>query len=651
MFLSNFLSNLTLSRGNAFIWDSKIKNLKIITHFRFIDLDLLIGIERQKKTIYDNTINFAEGNFTNNALLWGSRGNGKSSLIKSVFNEINKKNKNLKLIQLNKNNIFDIEIIYEKYANLKNYNFIIFIDDLSFEKIDSDYKIIKSTLDGSIQNQPKNIVLYVTSNRRHLMPRDMIENERSSAIHTDESVEEKISLSDRFGLWIGFHNLSQDDFISLLQYAKAKNITIIPQLSFPSHARASIVSMDVRRNRLIALGDDEGAEMYALSDPNDNSVYQSAQLYNDNTINICMESSYRFFDKVVAEVAAMYQKANVRLKQFSIGADELPYGVWEGSPRCINFATGTANDVDLESLYNDALLRLKSSIEKHGAVMSGWEDFLLVHSKNSQSETKLKDERFDYNVIPYSWNNTWGGGREDMVYKLANAGFKTVMSNSSAFYFDMANDNDMDAFGLNWSGYVDYFDTWAIDPQDIFANRALNRKHNITSDYILKTTKLKPNKQDNLIGIQSQLWTETVTSETILDQMLLPNLIVFAERAWAKKPYWISDQSSAQEHKMTKYWNQFLNVMGKRTLPVINNLFPDFYHDLPKPGGIIKNDSLFVRSPFPGMRVHYTLDGSTPSPSSKAYHHPISVNPDNVVVLRSFDNQLKGGKSITVLRE
>ena len=225
MFLSNFLSNFTLSRGNAFIWDSKIKNLKIITHLRFIDLDLLIGIERQKKTIYDNTLNFAEGNFTNNALLWGSRGNGKSSLIKSVFYEINKKNKNLKLIQLNKNNIFDIEIIYEKYASLKNYNFIVFIDDLSFEKIDSDYKIIKSTLDGSIQNQPKNIVLYVTSNRRHLMPRDMIENERSSAIHTDESVEEKISLSDRFGLWIGFHNISQNDFVKIIsKYCEKFNL-------------------------------------------------------------------------------------------------------------------------------------------------------------------------------------------------------------------------------------------------------------------------------------------------------------------------------------------------------------------------------------------------------------------------------------------
>ena len=140
----------------------------------------------------------------------------KLSVIKSVFNQISKDYRFLRLIQLNKNNIEDIEIIYSIIRKLNDFRFIIFIDDLSFEKIDSDYKIIKSTLDGSIQNQPKNIILYVTSNRRHLMPRDMIDNERSSAIHTDESVEEKISLSDRFGLWIGFHNISQDVFLSLI---------------------------------------------------------------------------------------------------------------------------------------------------------------------------------------------------------------------------------------------------------------------------------------------------------------------------------------------------------------------------------------------------------------------------------------------------
>ncbi len=216
MFFNNFLIKSSLSLNKSFIWNSHSKKLKGIKIFKSVNINLLVGINRQKDTLLKNTINFANGNFTNNALLWGSRGNGKSSLIKSVFSEVNKINKNLKLIQLNKNNIFDIEIIYEKLGKFNNFRLILFIDDLSFEKIDSDYKIIKSTLDGSIQNQPDNILLYVTSNRRHLMPRDMIENERSSAIHTDESVEEKISLSDRFGLWIGFHNLSQSDYIEII---------------------------------------------------------------------------------------------------------------------------------------------------------------------------------------------------------------------------------------------------------------------------------------------------------------------------------------------------------------------------------------------------------------------------------------------------
>ena len=361
-----------------------------------------------------------------------------------------------------------------------------------------------------------------------------------------------------------------------------------------------------------------------------------------------MESSFTFFDKVVEEVAAMYREADVSFKQFGIGADELPYGVWEGSPICHNSVNGNLTGLDFESLYNSALLRLKETVERHGAIMSGWEDFLLVHSKNSQSETKLKEERFNYGVIPYSWNNTWRGGREDMIYKLANAGFKTVMSNSSAFYFDMANDNDMDAFGLSWSGYVDYFDTWAIDPQDIFANSVLNKKHNIQTDYISKTTKLKPSKRDNLIGIQSQLWTDTVTNDTILDQMLIPNLIVFAERAWAKQPNWISNTPAKQEQKMMKDWNRFLNLLGKRTLRILNHQFPKFIYDLPKPGGIIKNDSLYVRSPFPGLEVRYSLDGSVPNHTSKIYQHPILVDFDEVVVLRSFDAQLNGGKPISV---
>ena len=216
-FFANILINSQINKYNAFVRNSDRKILNPINKINTIDLQLLIGIDKQKKTLLENTHNFAKGNFTNNALLWGARGNGKSTLIKSIFASLSKDYKELKLLQLNKNDIFDIEFLYTFIVRFKNKRFIIFVDDLSFEKVDNEYKIIKSTLDGSIQNQPTNIILYVTSNRRHLMPRDMIDNERSSAIHTDESVEEKISLSDRFGLWLGFHNLSQNEYLEMIK--------------------------------------------------------------------------------------------------------------------------------------------------------------------------------------------------------------------------------------------------------------------------------------------------------------------------------------------------------------------------------------------------------------------------------------------------
>ena len=216
-FFSDLIIQNKIRKNEAFIWNSEKKKLKPINYIKVIKLKLIVGVERQKETLINNTKNFSLGNFTNNALLWGARGNGKSTLIKSIFKTISKENKYLKLIQLNKNDIFNIKEIYLLLGRFSNYRFIIFIDDLSFEKIDSEYKIIKSTLDGSIESQPTNIVLYVTSNRRHLMPRDMIDNERSSAIHTNESVEEKISLSDRFGLWIGFHNLSQFEYLNIIK--------------------------------------------------------------------------------------------------------------------------------------------------------------------------------------------------------------------------------------------------------------------------------------------------------------------------------------------------------------------------------------------------------------------------------------------------
>tara|TARA_Y100000741_G_scaffold358921_1_gene338801 strand:+ start:1527 stop:2333 length:807 start_codon:yes stop_codon:yes gene_type:complete len=216
-FIKSFLTKKFLKDNKYFYWDSGEKNFKIIKKLKSVNLNILVGIDKQKNIIFNNTINFAKGNLTNNALLWGSRGNGKSSLIKSIFNEVSQEYNNLKLIQLNKDDLNNITNIYTTINKFEKMRFIIFIDDLSFETINNDYKIIKSTLDGSIINQPSNIIIYITSNRRHLMPRDMIDNEKSSAIHTDENIDEKVSLSDRFGLWVGFHNISQNTYLKIIK--------------------------------------------------------------------------------------------------------------------------------------------------------------------------------------------------------------------------------------------------------------------------------------------------------------------------------------------------------------------------------------------------------------------------------------------------
>ena len=443
--------------------------------------------------------------------------------------------------------------------------------------------------------------------------------------------------------------LTKEDFVELIEYSASKNINIIPNISFSSHARAAIVAMEARRDRLTSVGKINEANAYALKDSQDNSQYTSAQLYSDNTINICLESTLAFYEKVIDEVALMYDSAQVSLQQINIGADELPYGVWSGSAVCDTLIYEGQRGASLKEIYDQTLMFLKYKIESYNATMGGWEDFLLIHSSNSQSETHIKDEKFDYTVVPYSWNNIWGGGREDMVYKFANAGFKTVMSNSSAFYFDMANDNDMDSGGLNWSGYVDYLDMWAIDPQDIFANNFLNKKHNISPKYVSKTTKLQADKLQNLIGVQSQLWTETVTSIQKLDEMLFPNLIIFAEKAWAQRPSWLSITDNHQEELMREDWNKFINLLGQRTLPIIDSNFPEIQYDLPKPGAIILSDTLHVRTEFPGLKVRYTSDGTLPTPQSEVYKKPIFVKPEAIIYLRTFDTNSRGGKVIKLI--
>ena len=210
-----------LSAADAFVWHSSPENLEPIHKVNRIALDLLQGIDQQISILRDNTERFANGFPANNALLWGARGTGKSSLVKAIHAEINENNKNqLALVEIHREDIPTLPRLLHILAK-SDRRCLLFCDDLSFEMEDATFKSLKAVLEGGIEGRPENIIFYATSNRRHLMPRDMIENERSTAIHTAEAVEEKVSLSDRFGLWLGFHPVKQDTFFDIIDgYAK-----------------------------------------------------------------------------------------------------------------------------------------------------------------------------------------------------------------------------------------------------------------------------------------------------------------------------------------------------------------------------------------------------------------------------------------------
>src|ERR1044071_3687687 len=193
--------------GDAFVWQAETQSPLTVRPVNRVPLALLKGIDAARDTLLANTARFARGLPANNALLWGARGMGKSSLVKAVHGEV----QGLKLVEIHRDDIASLPRLLAYFRAEPNHRFILFCDDLSFEAVDTSYKSLKAVLEGGIEGRPANVLLYATSNRRHLMPREMIENERSTAINPAESTEEKVSLSDRFGLWLGFHNASQDD--------------------------------------------------------------------------------------------------------------------------------------------------------------------------------------------------------------------------------------------------------------------------------------------------------------------------------------------------------------------------------------------------------------------------------------------------------
>lgn len=239
-----------LNSADAFLWHADKLRLQPVRKVSHVPLSLLMGIDDARDALLANTLRFANGKPANNALLWGARGMGKSSLVKAIHAHINTdKTRALALVEIHREDLPTLQVLLGLLAASER-RFVIFCDDLSFEREDSSYKSLKAVLEGGIVGRPANVLFYATSNRRHLMPREMMENERSTAINPDEAVQEKVSLSDRFGLWLGFHSCSQETYLAIVDaYARQLKIKL-PKAELHAQALEWAITRGARSGRV-----------------------------------------------------------------------------------------------------------------------------------------------------------------------------------------------------------------------------------------------------------------------------------------------------------------------------------------------------------------------------------------------------------------
>jgi len=439
--------------------------------------------------------------------------------------------------------------------------------------------------------------------------------------------------------------LTRETFIELLKFAHAHHIEVIPEINFPGHARAAIYAMEARYERLMKEGRQEEAELYRLIDPEDASVYNSAQNFNDNVICVCTEGPYRLFEKVVDEVIDMYAEAGLTLEVLHTGGDEVPGGVWKGSPICQAFLEEHPETGRFENLQAYFGSRIYEILQKKNLVMAGWEE--IVMKKNDEGSWIPNPEFVGTDMLPYVWNSIYEN--LDLGNRLANAGFPIILCNVNNFYFDLAYTHHPAERGLYWGGFVNTRSSFDFIPYDVFKSTLEDKWGNAYDPEaaFVGMEKLQTDAHKRILGLQAELWSETVKGGTMAEYYYLPKLIGFAERAWVGQAAWGEIKDLEQRVKaMDKDWNRFANIVGQREMPRLDYLYGGFSYRLPPPGAVIIKGQLYANIDFPGLTIRYTTDGSEPGTDSPVYTGPVEVS--GKIKIRSFDS-LGRGSRITVV--
>lgn len=439
---------------------------------------------------------------------------------------------------------------------------------------------------------------------------------------------------------------STREFVEILRYATERHIVVIPEINFPGHARAAIKSMEARYKKLMSQNQPEKAEEFRLIDPADSSVYLSAQAYNDNVVCVVRESVYHFYETVVKALAEMYRQAGAPFQFIHTGGDEVPSGAWTKSPMCAVFLGQHPEIGGPENLQAYFFERLVSILKPYHLMIGGWEEVALKRGgeRGYMPNPSLTGQQ----VVPYVWNSL--GDNLDLGYRLANTGYPVVLCFVKNFYFDLAYSADPEEPGLYWGGFVDEKKPFFLMPYDVFRSTFwddFGRPVDPEKAYA-NLERLKPEAKKNILGLQAELWSETLRKPEMVEYYLLPKLISFAERAWSPAPAW--ENLTGTEERiagMMADWNRFSAKIAACEFPKLDVLNGGFIYRVPPPGAVIENGILKANTAYPGLQIRYTADGSEPGTTSPLYSGPVQVN--GPVRLKAFTASGKESRTVTVM--
>ena len=445
---------------------------------------------------------------------------------------------------------------------------------------------------------------------------------------------------------------TRNDYIDILKHAKSKFIDVIPEIETPGHARAAIKAMDARYARLMKEGKPEEAKQYLLSDPDDKSVYLSAQNFRDNVMCVAQPGVYNFVTTAIDAFVSMHQEAGMPLKTIHVGGDEVPQGVWEKSPIAQNLLSQLPKDKyrqtsDLWVYYWE---KVNAILKERNLYLSGWEEIGMRESKVDGNKVMMVNPEFaNNNFHTYVWNTVVGWGAEDLPYRLANGGYKVILCPVSNLYFDLSYQKDFNEVGYYWGGFVDIDKAFYFIPYDYLKNTKVDRFGVPIDPAILQDKdKLTDYGKTNIVGLQGELWSENIRTADDLEYLAFPKMLGLAERAWSADPEWATSKDASLSASLYQQaWSSFVNVVGKRELTKLNYYQGGANFRIPTVGAKQLNGVVHANIQLPGLTIRYTSDGTEPNINSKQYMQPIADK--GVIKLRAFDNKGRGGRTVEII--